>query len=373
MTLRIAMVLTGIAAWGAVRASAQDPALVEALAPVLMAEDRRAFDPAVLEQALANPDPAVREAAALSVGRLGDRRGVPLLRAVLTDSADEVVADAFFAFGLLRDTAAVEPIIARLRAPDPLPPDAIAEAATALARIGGDKASGFIAGMLTGATDVARDRIPSFIPTALLDGWHLGARMPVAAMIHYTSDTSADLRWRALYALGRLRIPAAGRAVLNGLRDQTPVIRETCAKWLTRQFADTAGVPAANARSELVRALDDDQPGVRVNAAASLATFADSGTSTKLIPLLSDGDQNVRVAAASALGLTGGDRAAQALDALFDKRDATWALRRAALAALVRIDTARFARRVAPWLASGDPIDRIAALGILSARRPGDL
>jgi cyclophilin family peptidyl-prolyl cis-trans isomerase len=55
--------------------------------------------------------------------------------------------------------------------------------------------------------------------------------------------------------------------------------------------------------------------------------------------------------------------AATALTAAFDKKGAGWwALRRASLAALARVDTAAFARRAAVWLTSPDLRERLSAL-----------
>src|SRR5947207_15276937 len=51
----------------------------EAEAALLELEDRRAFDPSILESAARSADPAVRVRAALSLGRLGGLPGRPLL------------------------------------------------------------------------------------------------------------------------------------------------------------------------------------------------------------------------------------------------------------------------------------------------------
>jgi cyclophilin family peptidyl-prolyl cis-trans isomerase/HEAT repeat protein len=354
--------------------AAQDPAQVEALAPLLMAEDRRSFDPVVLAHGVNDPDPLVRGTAVLTIGRIGDHRGTQLLVPLLSDRDMGVVANTFFAFGLLRDTVAVDAVITRLRAPDSLSADAVGEAATALARIGGAGAARFIGAVLSGTTDMPIARQTLFVPNALVDGWRLGALMPAQAMLHFANDTSTDLRWRTVSTLGRLRIPTAGPVVLRGMRDPVPSLRETAARWLTRSFADTAGLAAVAAKTELARALNDDQPGVRINAVGSLATFNDSTVAGKIIQLLADGDPNVRVAAVSALGNARGSAATHALDLLLDRRDASWAMRRAALTALARADTAVFARRSATWLASGDFRDRIAALqawGTLAAADAG--
>jgi cyclophilin family peptidyl-prolyl cis-trans isomerase/HEAT repeat protein len=362
MRLRLAVVLAAVAAFsGARRARAQDPAQVEAMAPILQVEDRRDFDPQVLTRGLTDPDAAVRTIAVLAVGRIGDRRGASLLQPLLIDPNSDVVANTFFALGLIRDSASTDAIVTRLRSTDTLTAAAVGEAATALARIGGATAARFIGQVLSGATDITPSRQIQFIPNALIDSWHLGALTPAQAILHYTTDTSSDLRWRAVYTLGRIRAPAGARAVISAARDQVPVIRETAIKWLTRQLADSAALAPTAVIPALTRALDDEQPGIRVNAIMSLATFGDSATSARIAALLNDPDLNVRVAAASALGSTRGSAAAHALDLLMDKHD-VWAVRRAGIAALARVDTAIFARRVAPWIAGTDWRDRAAGI-----------
>jgi cyclophilin family peptidyl-prolyl cis-trans isomerase/HEAT repeat protein len=346
---------------------------VEALAPLLMAEDRRAFDATLLSRAVNDPDPLVRRTAATTIGRIADPRGTSLLIPLLSDRDMTVVATTFFALGLMRDSTAVDAIVTRLRAADSLSADAVGEAATALARIGGGGAARVVGAVLSGTADMPAARQALFIPNAILDGWHLGALMPAQAMLHYASDTSTDLRWRTIYALGRMRIPGAASFVLRGIRDQAPSIRETAAKWLTKRFADTGGVAPIVVRTELVRALTDDQPGVRINAVASLATFSDSSVAAKVVQLLADADPNVRVAAAAALGDIRGSVATHALDELMDRRDATWALRRTALLALARTDTAAFGRRAATWGASADFRDRMVALQAWGSLAPPDV
>lgn len=352
--------------------AAQDPATVEALAPLLMMEDRRAFDAAVLAPRLTNPDALIRRTAVMTIGRIGDRRGVALLLPLLADPDGSVVTTTFFALGLLRDSSTVGAIMARLRSPDSLSADAVGEAATALARIGGATAARYLGSVLSGASDLSSARQSAFIPNALLDAWKLGALMPAPAMLHFTTDTSVELRWRSLYSLGRQRVAAAGSAILRALRDRIPLVREVAAKSLTRAFADSAALPAQNVKAELVRALDDELPGVRINALNALATFADSTTTQKVAALLGDGDPNVRVAAVTALGELKGGGAARALDAMMDRKDASWAMKRAGIAAIARVDTVAFARRAPLWLASPDFRDRIAALQVWGSLAPAE-
>src|SRR6266545_4075110 len=95
------------------RLAAQQEAVVEQLAPLLAAEDARDFQPDLYRRALVSPDSLVRRVAAA------------------------------FGLGLLRDTAAVQPLIDRLTGVPPLEPVSAAEAVTALAKIGGRRVAEF--------------------------------------------------------------------------------------------------------------------------------------------------------------------------------------------------------------------------------------
>ena len=90
--------------------AAQDPALTEALAGVLQAEDQRRFDEPLLSTAARHPDPIVRRHAALAMGRIGDAAAVPYLIELLSDPDTSVAADAAFALGLIGSADAVAPL-----------------------------------------------------------------------------------------------------------------------------------------------------------------------------------------------------------------------------------------------------------------------
>jgi len=347
---------------GASPSAAQDPALVEAIAPILMTEDRRVLDLTVLARGIGHPDPLVRRTAVTAVGRIGDRRGAPLLIEALIDRDQGVVADAFFALGLLADSANAPAIIARLRSPDTLAAPALAEAAAALARIGGQAAATEVAEIVNGRSAVTAVRREQLLGTTVLEAWRLGARAPVSGLTPYLTSTDEDLRWRATYSLARLRAPVAGQGLMQAARDASPLIRETAVRALSRGFADSAGLAAAAVLGELRRALDDRSPGVKVHALQAVATWRDTTMVDGVVRLLADPDLNVRLQAATALGEIRGPAATMALDGLFDRRDASWPMRRAALTALARLDTARFAKRAAMWTASADVRERMAAI-----------
>lgn len=352
---------------------AQDPALIEAVAPILMAEDRRVLDLTVLGPALEHPDATVRRVAVTAVGRIGAADGVLLLAERLRDRDPIVVADAFFALGLLRDARAVPLIHDRLRLDDSLSRPALDEAATALARIGGADAARILADAIAGSGDLRRDRSDGLRSMALLESWRLGALAPVNALLPFTRDTGADLRWRAHYTLGRLFAPSASAAMLAALRDRASEVREVATRTLTRRYADSAGLTQATVVPELVRMLDDEQDGVRVAALGALASWRDSSAAPRAAGLLRDADRNVRIAAANALANLGGPDARQAVAATLDARNEAWGVRRAALAALARLDPAAFAARIGAWTASNDVFDRIAGVeswGIIRGADP---
>lgn len=351
---------------------AQDRATVEAIAPILMAEDRRQFDAVLFERSLVHPDLAVRRAAALAIGRIGSHDGTAMLMPLLSAPDRDVHPDAYFALGLLRDSTAVPAIIGRLRAPDSLDAVAASEAITALAKIGTPTAARFIGEILASGGDLPRGRRELMVAAAILESRRLGALAPVAAITPFAYDENDDLRWRAVYTLGRLSANGGGDAVLRAVRDASPLIRETAARALTRRFADTTGLAPAAVRTELVRAFDDGHPGVRISALGAAATWRDSAFTSRALILLRDADQNVRVAAATALGEFGGRSAAVELDSTLSRRDATWALKRAALLGMARLDPVRFAVRAGEWSRSSDWRDRVVALDGWAALKPED-
>ena len=95
---------------------AQSAGAVEALAPVLAAEDARSWNNAAMRAGLSSPDSTVRALTAMAVGRL-HARGVELLVPLLVDRDTTVRVAAVFALGLLHDSLAVAPLVDRLRNP----------------------------------------------------------------------------------------------------------------------------------------------------------------------------------------------------------------------------------------------------------------
>lgn len=360
-TLLSALLLASAAAPTA-SVAAQDPALVEALAPLLMAEDRRVIDPAIFPLALEHPDPLVRRTAVTAIGRIRDPHGLPLLLPRLTDRDPTVVTAAIFALGQLGDRAAVEPLVARLQQTDTLSPAALGEAAIALARLGGPEATRVLRDVIGDLGELAPQRRDAMRNEATINYWRLGSTAPTDGLIRVARDTSAGLRWRAIYALGRLQVPAAGDLILTALRDRTPVIREAAARSLTARYVGRTILDTAAVVAELDRAIDDLDAGVRVNALQAMATFGDRGISDAARTRLRDEDRNVRVSAATTLGALGDTAAIRDLVQAVAPDANEWGVRQAALGALARLSPAAFTPWGEQWLRSGDVFDRLAAI-----------
>jgi hypothetical protein len=126
--------------------AAQEQSVIEQLAPVLAAEDARDFQPDLFGRSLVAPDSLVRRTAALSAGRVGDPRATPLVVPLLADPDTTCGVAAAFALGLLRDTAAIQPLIERPSAPGPRRDHGHGRRSPRWRRSGGPKAGEFFGG-----------------------------------------------------------------------------------------------------------------------------------------------------------------------------------------------------------------------------------
>jgi cyclophilin family peptidyl-prolyl cis-trans isomerase/HEAT repeat protein len=352
-------------------ARAQEEAVVEQLAPVLAAEDARQWQPELFQRALLAPDSVVRRTAALAAGRIGDLRATPLLLQVLDQPDSTVRVAAAFALGLLRDSAAIEPLIQRLTGLPPLDTITAAEAVTAVAKIGGRRAGEFFGSALGGKAALSQADPSHALSQILLESWRLGPDAPTDALLAFADDTVQSIRWRAVYSLSRLRAPGAANHLIAALRADDADTRAVAARALTSQYAKIAKVPPATLGGLLARAIDDRDPGVRVNAIRSLGTYQDSSFASAVASRLEDPDPNVRVQAAASLGEIRGRIASAALRRVLEG-NAIFAVRREALLGLARADPAGFAEAAQPWRTSADWRERAtAAEGWSRARSTG--
>jgi cyclophilin family peptidyl-prolyl cis-trans isomerase/HEAT repeat protein len=341
-------------------ASAQEQAVVEQLAPVLAAEDAREWQQDLFQRSLVAPDSVVQRVAALAAGRIGDLRATPLLLRALDQPDTTVRVAVAFALGLLRDSAAVEPLIQRLTGLPPLDAATAVEAISALAKIGGRRTADFFAAVLQGQVALSQIDPAPARSQILLEAWRLGSDAPSDALVPFARDTAPATRWRAVFSLGRLRTPAAANQLIAALRDEDPATRALAARALVRDYVVAAKLEPRTIGDVLTRALDDTDPGVRVNTLRSLASYQDSALSPPIAWRVDDPIANVRVEAAATLGELGGSAATAALLQALEAKG-SFALRREALLGLARADTAAFGRVSSRWRSSKDWRDRATA------------
>ena len=349
---------------------AQESALVEALAPVLAAEDARAWKPQELGAALVYPDSLVRRTAALAIGRIGDARGVDLLVPLLSDPDTTVRVAAVFALGLLGDSAAVGPLVERLRAPPVLDEASAAEAVTALAKIGGPRAVEMVGAILQRRGSLAVANPDRLIPVAALEAWRLGDAAPVAELLPLVRAEDDALRLSSVFSLSRLRPAGAASALGEALDDSDPAVRSFAVRAFNRRFAEASRLGADGAAALIARLVDDANVGVRIGAIRALGALDTGRFTDHVIPRLDDGALNVRVTAAAALGDIGGPEAVAALERVVASR-AVFAIQREALLGLSRADTGAFRRAGRAWETSARWEERaVVAAGSGALGRP---
>ncbi|MGH7534058.1 MAG: peptidylprolyl isomerase, partial [Gemmatimonadales bacterium] len=190
-------------------------------------------------------------------------------------------------------------------------------------------------------------------------------------LLPFMEDTALATRWRAIYALGRLRAPAAGERLVLGLRDPEASIRSLAARALTRGYVESAKLAPRTVAELLAHIAADPNPQVRINALRVLASYQDdSSLAGIVVPLLEDPIPNVQVQAAETLGELGGSEAVKGLTRSA-RGKGTFAVRRQAVVALGRADSAGFMAAVTPWQESRDWRERAAAAEGLVAAGPG--
>jgi cyclophilin family peptidyl-prolyl cis-trans isomerase/HEAT repeat protein len=340
--------------------SAQEQSIIEELAPVLAAEDAREWRQELFEASLLAPDSVVQRVAAIAAGRIGDWRATPLLLRALEQPDSTVRVAAAFALGLLADSAAVEPLIQRLTGLPPLDVPTAVEVVTALSKTGGKRSGEFFASVLQGRVVLTQADPAPAVAQILLESWRLGRDAPADALLPFTRDTLQSIRWSAVYSLARLKAPGAGNQLVASLRDTDPATRALAARALVRDYADTAKLARAAVAGVLARAVDDNDPGVRINALRSLGTYRDSAMAPRIASRVDDPVPNVRVQAAATLGDLGGSHAIATLVRVI-KGKGTFGLQREALLGLARSAPAEFTRAAGSWRSSRDWRERATA------------
>ena len=316
-------------------------------------------------------DGRVRRRAAIAVGRVGLKEGVPLLTPLLADADSHIRQAAAFSLGLIGDQSASGALLPLLSDPDPVvrgrAADALglmgaSESAPAIGKMVGEYArSAAVAALATdddrwpaapeaeafklGLFSLARLRAYEPLAAAVLDnGRPVVTWWPVAYALQRTGDARAAPALRELIAVKGRYAPAFAARGLGEFKD-----------------------PAA--ADVLLPVLDSSQPrevvAAAIRAAAQLRVTQAAG---RLAKILTDEnvDANLRLESVTALGAL---QAADQLAIIQDLITSDWpALRAAALRAAAAIDVEHFTLILSGlepdrhWLVRAALIDVLATL-----------
>ena len=282
-SVTVGLLLAGGTACRSLR-PASDAPRVALRAALIRIEDTRRIELAPLDSALHSSDPAIRSAAALTVGRVGARQRVAVLRTLATDTDGRVAAAALYALGLLKDSASVPIAATALRRAL----DVAGEAAWMLGEVGEAGRSALIEAVTDASLGARRG-------AALLALARVKA-VPAAPLVPLLADADTAVAWRAAYTLARVRSPAAVRAMLGATHSPSVDVRDYAARGLARSLTgDSLGQAARQRLHELV---GDASPRVRTTALRVLAAYG-AGSGATFADALRDDDANVRITAAT--------------------------------------------------------------------------
>jgi cyclophilin family peptidyl-prolyl cis-trans isomerase/HEAT repeat protein len=260
-------------------------------ARIIQLEDARNLNGDELTGLLKHRSAAVRERAALAIGRIGDKRGTDALIAVLEhDGSEPARTMAAFALGEMEDARGVSALMAVVeREKESL--SVRARAVEALGKIAGVKAN------VDALGNTAVERINQSLIAQLPDSQTPLEQKPLTSL--------------TIAALMRIRSPASVEPLVRQLKSNDAEIRAQAANALARlrQPMDAA-VPA------LIEALNDGDADVRANAARALGASKDARAVEPSIKLLGDKNDRVQVNAVRALAALNDRRAVDPLVAL---------------------------------------------------------
>jgi HEAT repeat protein/cyclophilin family peptidyl-prolyl cis-trans isomerase len=338
----------------------RDPAPPIPPAPPVVVPPRRGQAPVAappvppppdLVRMLGDDEARIRRRAALAIGHVGLKEGVPPLVAMLTSETDpEVRQMAAFALGLLGDKAARDPLVTALADPSPLVQGSAAEAlglvaeptaADPIARmLSSILQSGVLAQPPGDEDDMKRDTAAAAFRLGVYALVRLNAYATLASVVLDESGQPRVRWWPVAFALQRLEDKRALPALLTLAKDAHPYTRAFAVKGLAA-LKDPSALPT------LMPLLTSGERSVLIETIRALGKIGDPSTAEPLLKFIRDAsiDPHVRLEAVSALGgLRGGVAALPgANDMLLDLlTDPGPAIRAAALRSIATMDPENF-------------------------------
>ncbi|HYM24206.1 MAG TPA: HEAT repeat domain-containing protein [Vicinamibacterales bacterium] len=323
---------------------------VDAITTLLRLEDTRTLDEAALARLLKTAHPEVRRRAAMAVGRINKPEGRALLVAARGDADAEVAGAVVFATGQLKDADAVSWLAGVLSSPK-APAPVRREAARSLGKI---------------RTPAARTALETYLASAemgpasalitgeaLLSAGRFTGPGDLKAVIRWAASTDPEVRWRAAWALVRVRDPGAVPALMKLSADPSAEVRA----WAVRGLAipaptaasraggapppppfDWSAIDRAPLAARLRAALGDSDRRVRTEALRALTSHDDDASVAAILTEIDSTDTWISVSAVEGLARYE-SRAAQIVPRLLTATTPARpdALRQAALAPLAAL------------------------------------
>ncbi len=271
---------------------------IDAITQLLMLEDTRQFDEALLPKLLTSAHPEVRRRAVVAVGRIVNSAGKALLVPARKDRDVEVVATVAFATGQLKDADAI-PWLSELLMGTSTPPAVAREAAQALGKIRTPAARIALAQYLTSAS--SQPAAAEVVGEALLAIGRFTTRDDLAPILRWTTVADAETRWRAAWALFRLRDPAAVPRLFALAADESADVRFWAVRGLAPALVTEAGVDLAKTSARLRDAVRDPDRRVRTEALRMLGQYDDEASFAVVLSALESPDTWLSVSAAESL------------------------------------------------------------------------
>ena len=302
----------------------------------------------LLVERLRVEDLETRQAAAVALGRIGDRRATTALVEVLRDP--EMAMSAAGALARIGDRDAFEGLMAMLGEPAPATRQAVI---AALNSIGHPDMASRIA-------DTLRDPDPLVRESAIRIAGYFGYPECFDRVMDCCHDEAEAVRRAAVESLAFFDDPRVLPMLVSSVEHASPAVRAGAASALAR-----ADAPAAV--DALVKALDDSDPWVRYLALRSLGSLGDVRVVPDVLAALQkERAPQVRLAAIDVLGRLHAAEAWEVLDPLSRSSDAD--IGSTAIRALGHLDHPEVLSRLEAFLRAAESWQRTAAVAAATLR-----
>jgi peptidyl-prolyl cis-trans isomerase B (cyclophilin B) len=275
---------------------------VDAIAALLRLEDTRSLDEATLKSLLdPTRHPEVRRRAIQSIGRINDPRGKALLESLHRETDPEILATVALSTGQLKDGAAVSWLTTVMSgATTALTAIPAQEAARSLGKIRGPEARAALLKYLKEAptTTIAAP----VVGEALLSAGRFTGASDLAPIVQWTTSQNVEIRWRATWALFRLRDPAAIPHLMTLASDRSGDVRHWALRGLAASVVDQSTVSRATASAKLREAIaKDSDRRAKTEAVRALKEYDDDESFKVLLEAIHSPDNWVGTSAAEAM------------------------------------------------------------------------